>query len=276
MPEVGQGLFLGDTPITSLFGNDFVFVNPFTEPEPTVGPVTDGIVLYLDASNPSSYPGSGTTWFDLSGNGLDGTLNGNVTYSSPSSSFYFPRTNNADGVTITHDAALNIFNGDYTIDIWFRNEALVSSATNDVLGIIYKAVSNVGSNPGWGWRFVNNTSDGNFGKGGMVINGTSNTGLFDYWSSDGAGFQANKWYNFQVTKVAGTGAVNNYEADALQFTGNNTANPNNSSNIILGKYENSSGYGRLKGWIGAVLIYDKVLSDVERTQNYNYFSSIWS
>lgn len=32
MAEVGQGLFLGDTPITSLFGNDFVFVNPFTEP----------------------------------------------------------------------------------------------------------------------------------------------------------------------------------------------------------------------------------------------------
>jgi hypothetical protein len=28
--------------------------------------VTDGLVLCLDAANPKSYPGSGTTWFDLS------------------------------------------------------------------------------------------------------------------------------------------------------------------------------------------------------------------
>jgi hypothetical protein len=31
--------------------------------------VTDGLVLALDAGNPKSYPGSGTAWTDLSGNG---------------------------------------------------------------------------------------------------------------------------------------------------------------------------------------------------------------
>jgi len=36
--------------------------------------VTDGLVLALDAANPKSYPGSGTTWRDLSGNGNTGTL----------------------------------------------------------------------------------------------------------------------------------------------------------------------------------------------------------
>jgi len=30
---------------------------------------TDGLVLCLDAANPRSYPGSGSTWYDLSGNG---------------------------------------------------------------------------------------------------------------------------------------------------------------------------------------------------------------
>ena len=29
--------------------------------------VTDGLVLYLDASDKASYPGSGTTWYDLTG-----------------------------------------------------------------------------------------------------------------------------------------------------------------------------------------------------------------
>ncbi len=44
--------------------------------------VTSGLVLLLDAGIPHSYPGSGTTWTDLSGNGNDGTLTSGPTYSS--------------------------------------------------------------------------------------------------------------------------------------------------------------------------------------------------
>ena len=36
--------------------------------------IQDGLVLTLDASDKNSYPGSGTTWYDLSGNGNTGTL----------------------------------------------------------------------------------------------------------------------------------------------------------------------------------------------------------
>ena len=42
--------------------------------------VTDGLVLALDAGNTKSYPGSGTTWTDLSGNGNTGTLVNGVGY----------------------------------------------------------------------------------------------------------------------------------------------------------------------------------------------------
>ena len=42
--------------------------------------VTDGLVLCLDAGNTKSYPGSGTTWTDLSGNGNNGTLQNSPTY----------------------------------------------------------------------------------------------------------------------------------------------------------------------------------------------------
>ena len=41
--------------------------------------VTNGLVLYLDAANPKSYPGSGTTWYDLSGNNINLTLS-NASY----------------------------------------------------------------------------------------------------------------------------------------------------------------------------------------------------
>ena len=36
--------------------------------------VADGLVLHLDAGDSASYPGSGTTWTDLSGNGYNHTL----------------------------------------------------------------------------------------------------------------------------------------------------------------------------------------------------------
>lgn len=38
--------------------------------------VTDGLVFNLDAANRKSYPGSGTTWYDLSGNNNNGTITG--------------------------------------------------------------------------------------------------------------------------------------------------------------------------------------------------------
>jgi hypothetical protein len=44
--------------------------------------VTDGLVLCLDAANPKSYPGSGTTWTDLSGNNINASLVNGPTYSS--------------------------------------------------------------------------------------------------------------------------------------------------------------------------------------------------
>lgn len=42
----------------------------------------DGLVFAVDAGDVDSYPGSGTVWYDLSGNGYNGTLYNGVTYSS--------------------------------------------------------------------------------------------------------------------------------------------------------------------------------------------------
>jgi hypothetical protein len=55
--------------------------------------VTTGLQLYLDAGNASSYPGSGTTWTDLTVNGRNGTLTNGPTYSS------------ADGGSIVFDGS---------------------------------------------------------------------------------------------------------------------------------------------------------------------------
>ena len=44
--------------------------------------VTDGLILALDTANPKSYPGSGTTWYDLSGNNYHASFVGSVGYSA--------------------------------------------------------------------------------------------------------------------------------------------------------------------------------------------------
>jgi len=44
--------------------------------------VTNGLVLALDAADTNSYPRTGTTWTDLSGNGNNGTLTNGPTFST--------------------------------------------------------------------------------------------------------------------------------------------------------------------------------------------------
>jgi hypothetical protein len=56
--------------------------------------VTDGLVLYLDAANTRSYPGSGTVWTDLARGGNNGTLiNGPMFDNGNGGSIVFDGTN---------------------------------------------------------------------------------------------------------------------------------------------------------------------------------------
>jgi hypothetical protein len=43
---------------------------------------TQGLVLYLDAANPDSYPGNGLTWYDLSGNENNYTFDAGISWNS--------------------------------------------------------------------------------------------------------------------------------------------------------------------------------------------------
>ena len=51
--------------------------------------VTNGLVIYLDAGSSQSYPGSGTTWQDLSGNNYSASMSGSVPYSASAQPPYF-------------------------------------------------------------------------------------------------------------------------------------------------------------------------------------------
>jgi len=100
--------------------------------------VRDGLVLYLDAGNRRSYPGSGTSWTDLSGNGNTGTLTNGPTFDSENlGSISFDGVNDfvTTGKNFDSESPINGFFADATarwsVSSWFRPDT--SNATGGVV-----------------------------------------------------------------------------------------------------------------------------------------------
>jgi hypothetical protein len=90
--------------------------------------VTDGLVLCLDAANRKSYPGTGTAWNDLSGNGNNGTLVNGVGYSSNNGgSLVFDGVNDYVTSSFTFTAGQAV-----TISGWLYSTASTSAYRNFV------------------------------------------------------------------------------------------------------------------------------------------------
>ena len=95
--------------------------------------VRNGLVLYLDAANRKSYPGSGTTWTDLTGNGYNGILlNGPIFESDFSGGINCDPINDMVYVNNT----FNILDY-FTIDVLYRRDS--SAGVGDM--IIYNKES---------------------------------------------------------------------------------------------------------------------------------------
>ena len=77
------------------------------------GLVTTGLLVYLDAGNPKSYPGSGTSLFDLSGNARTATVNGSPTFTG----YYFTTTADTTYISLP-SAGLSPGVGNFTYSIW--------------------------------------------------------------------------------------------------------------------------------------------------------------
>ena len=84
--------------------------------------VRDSLLLYLDAANTKSYPGSGTTWYDLSGNNKNPTLTNGPTFNSDNlGSIVLDGTNDmvefSPGTNITSNTV--VLSGSYTASFLF-------------------------------------------------------------------------------------------------------------------------------------------------------------
>jgi hypothetical protein len=90
-----------------------------TEGGPNI--VTDELVLALDAANPKSYPGSGTTWKDLT-RFTDGSLVNGPTYSSDKGgNLVFDGAN--DYCQVTSDGFGRFNSQTYTVEAWVNPDS---------------------------------------------------------------------------------------------------------------------------------------------------------
>lgn len=86
--------------------------------------VNDGLVLHLDAANDRSYPGSGTTWSDLSGNGNNGTLINGVGYSTDNNGVL--TFDGVDDYALAPSDVYNFGTNDFTMSVWIKSTSFDS------------------------------------------------------------------------------------------------------------------------------------------------------
>lgn len=102
----------------------------------SLGPnlIERGLVLALDAADKNSYPGSGTTWIDLSGNGYSGSAQFNPAFSNLyGGSFVFNGTN----YVLFPSTTVNSLNGDtLTVEVWIRHNTFGTAGPQDGRGYI--------------------------------------------------------------------------------------------------------------------------------------------
>ena len=80
--------------------------------------VTKGLVLALDAASKRSYPGSGTTWFDLSGLANNGTIQNANQFNSAGYFEFDGNSQNTEATVATIEVNTNLTEGN-TVEQWF-------------------------------------------------------------------------------------------------------------------------------------------------------------
>ena len=209
--------------------------------------VTSGLVLCLDAANRKSYPGTGTAWTDLSGNGNHGTLNNGVGY------------NSANGGSLVFDG----------ID----DEARVSAGTwswTSVLSIGF-FIYPISSAHTFG-RITSTTSD-------RFEIGISPAGELSWftgaWRTTGLTLTFNAWSYVTFSQIGPSGNPNNlniYINAVLQSPtglGNDffSANTASGGTFYIGRKETGAEGTNIR--ISNLQVYNRALSATEVAQNYN-------
>ena len=198
--------------------------------------ITDGMILHLDAGNSNSYSGSGSTWYDLSGNNNHATINGPTFSNSQIKHFVFDGSD--DEVSSMNLSTYT----NLTIEVWYYDNR--TPGQYDLL--TYNG--NSGS-----YTFTNNNfrTDGN-GMGAANFNGTIQI--------------SNQWVQFVYVKNSKV-FINNTP------TNKSSGSDNPYGQLKIGDARSDVGQ-HWDGKIALVRVYNRSLTDQEISSNYDDFNAV--
>jgi hypothetical protein len=233
----------------------------------TGGIVTNGLVLNLDAAKLDSYPGTGTTWRDISGNNNNGTLTNGPTFSGIGKQASIVCDGTNDYIEVLDNSSLDFGSGSFTVEYWFRKLTATAGGFDNIWGV---NKWNTGALPGtneWGLAIGN----GSTGTGNQYAFGVESGSTAYSTGNSPTQLSLNTWYqlvgqrdgaNFK-TYLNGTLTVN---VTSSGFTTssiiNNVGRNLRINNSAVNDYYTNADNANIK-------IYNRALSADEVSQNFN-------
>jgi hypothetical protein len=218
------------------------------------GVIIDGLVLALDAGVSRSYPGSGTAWTDLSGNGNNGTLVNGVGYSGSNlGSLVFDGSN--DNVSVNLSSLI------YCIDFWIKPTTSLTYLTTD--------------------NFIMDFNNGQQSIAFGSCTGLVSNELITVLTNSNPAIGARSSYVSTTDSISGwTNIVCNWNGSDYIFTVNGSTKQTTSggstreiissvSPIKIGLSDGDGITGTFSGNISNIKLYNRALTAQEIQQNFN-------
>jgi len=220
----------------------------------TGGIITDGLVLNLDAAKVDSYPGTGTTWRDLSGNNNNGTLTNGPTFSGigKQASIVFDGTDDYVDCGTSIRSVLH-GNAGITFEGWYN---LANITTDD--GLFTIRASGDGN---WFWNIRPGGAD--FWVGYSTSTATNVVSITNPFTG-----RLNTWTHIATSFTSGS-LVTYLNGAAVNTTSiGGTVNITAGATFAVGSYTTPGTYS-MQGNVGSFKTYSRNLSATEVLQNYN-------
>ena len=250
--------------------------------------VTQDLVFYVDAAKSDSYPGSGTTWFDLSGNDYDTSIVSGNSFPTFNSEGYFTYNKSMNVLSLPDNATLNESNqAKKTFSVWFKTPSSFDASAargifvmggtqaNWVIYIqdndLYMGAKSGGGGNNWGTPTGATTAltASTWYNATMVLDAEDNTTLQDnvlklYVNGSSIGTaQGHRMRDILNPGTIGGGAIKDLDSNTELF-----GRSVHGDDLYEADVNGDSAYD---GLISIVMVYNQALTDAEVTQNYNAF-----
>jgi hypothetical protein len=216
--------------------------------------VTSGLELYYDPSQTASYPGSGTTLYDLSPSGANATIVGSLTDAGN----WFTFTG-AGAQNIRTSNLATLYSGwQHTLEVWIRPSISCQIFSDSGNGAISGGYHATGMEFYPAGPFVLSNA--------MLWNGSTPTRVGGGTTPVNAWYQYVRVYNGSNTAYAYVNTVKSTPDTTIAWVP-----PSPGWYLIFGAQDATyyAASAPFQGNLGVVRLYNRVLSQAEITQNYN-------